>query len=108
MKVRSQAEEAEAAQYASDSWLAAERKFADAAGQLEEGDADDAKELGAEAEALYRQAELEAIKTHHLNEIWKLLKQADEMDVDDQAPKTLQRANDLAAQSENRKAWLKK
>ena len=75
MKVRSQAEDAEASQYANEAWLKAERKFADAAGQLEEGDADDAKELGAEAEALYQSAELEAIKTHHLNEIWKLLKQ---------------------------------
>jgi len=100
MKVRSQAEDAEASQYAKETWLAGERKFADAAGQLEEGDADDAKELGAEAEALFQSAELEAIKTHHLTEIWKLLKQAEEMDVDDQAPRTMKLAKDLATQSE--------
>jgi outer membrane protein OmpA-like peptidoglycan-associated protein len=100
MKVRSQASKAEAAQYAKESWLEAERKFADAAGQLEDGDADDAKELGAEAENLFRSAELEAIKTHHLTEIWKLLKQAEGMDVDDQAPRTMKLAKDLATQSE--------
>ncbi|MGB5874294.1 MAG: OmpA family protein [Bacteroidota bacterium] len=100
MKVRSQATEAEASLYAKETWLEAERKFADAAGQLEDGDADDAKELGVEAENLYRSAELEAIKTHHLTEIWKLLKQAEDMDVDDQAPRTMKLAKDLATQSE--------
>jgi len=100
LKARSQAIDAEASLYAKETWIAAERKFADAAGQLEEGDADDAKELGGEAETLYRSAELEAIKTHHLNEIWNLLKRADETDVDDQAPRTLKLANDLAAQAE--------
>ena len=100
LKARSQAIDAEASLYAKNTWAAAEERFADAAGQLEEGDADDAKELGGEAETLYRSAELEAIKTHHLNEIWDLLKRAEEMEVDEQAPRTLKRANDLAAQAE--------
>ena len=100
MKVRSQATAADAAIHAKETWLAAERKFADAAGQLEEGDADDAKELGAEAETLYRKAELEAIKTYHLGKVWDLLKQAETMDVGDQAPKTLKLAKDLLSESE--------
>jgi OOP family OmpA-OmpF porin len=100
MAARSKATAADASVHANKTWLEAERKFADAAGQLEEGDADDAKEIGAEAETLFRSAELEAIKTYHLNEVRKLLKQADETDVDDQAPKTLMLAKSLAAQSE--------
>jgi outer membrane protein OmpA-like peptidoglycan-associated protein len=100
MKVRSDALNANASDYAGDSWNEAEKKFTEAAIELEDGDVNEAKKIGGEAEILYRKAELEAIKTNYLNETWALLEQADNMDVKDRAPKTLQNAKELAAQAE--------
>ncbi len=86
--------------YAKELWLEAEKQFRDAAEQLEKGDKDDAYEESAKAVAIYRKAELSAIKTDLLDETRALLKKADDMDVDNKAPKTLERAKKLLAETE--------
>jgi len=100
IKVRADAMDAEAFKYAPREWANAEEKFKEAAKELEGGDVNAAKKKGAEATTLYRNAELAAIKANYLNETWDLLKQAERMDVKDQAPKTLQKAGELAQQAE--------
>lgn len=100
MKMRSDALNAKALDYAANSLKEAEAKFVEAAGILENGDVNKAKRTGGEAETLYRKAELEAIKASYLNETWELLQKADKMDVKDRAPKSLKRARDLASKAE--------
>jgi outer membrane protein OmpA-like peptidoglycan-associated protein len=86
--------------YAKELWLDAERQFREAAEQLEKGDRDDSYEESVKAIAIYRKAELSAIRTDLLAETRKLLKKADEMDVADKAPKTLKKAKSLLAEAE--------
>lgn len=100
IKVRMDAMDAEASKFAKEKWKKAEDKFREAARELEDGDVNNAKKKGAEATARYREAELEAIKANYLSETWNLLKKAEEMDVDEEAPKTLQKARELAQQAE--------
>ncbi|MFQ5628129.1 MAG: OmpA family protein [bacterium] len=100
LKARSDAMKAEAPSYTSRLWNEAEKKFAEAAGKLEDGDVKAAKKRADEAEKAFRQAELNAIKANYLAETWQLLKQAEEMKVKDQAPKTIRRAQDLIQQAE--------
>jgi outer membrane protein OmpA-like peptidoglycan-associated protein len=82
-----------------ENWNQAEETFKDAAMELEDGDSDDAKSLGKEAELLYRKAELKAIQTKFLKETWSLLKHAENMDVDRYAPITINKARNLAKKS---------
>jgi outer membrane protein OmpA-like peptidoglycan-associated protein len=100
MKARMDAQNTESARFSSKLWTEAEKKFNDAAGELEDGDLNSAKKKAGEAEILYRKAELDAIKTNYLDETRKLLKQADQLDVEDRAPKTLQLAQQLVKQAE--------
>lgn len=100
IKARSDANQAGAPQYSSKTWSQAETKFNAAARELEDGDVNAAKKRSGEAETIYRQAELEAIKVNYLNETWRLLKQAEEKDVKKYAPNTLKKAQDLVAHSE--------
>ena len=100
MKARTDAQYTGSPKFSSNLWTEAEKKFNDAAGELEDGDLNDAREEAAEAEKLYRQAELEAIKTNYLQETRELLKKADEKDVEDYAPKTLQLSQQLVKQAE--------
>ncbi|WP_439185032.1 OmpA family protein [Carboxylicivirga taeanensis] len=86
--------------YARELWLDAEKQFKEAAEQLGKGDRDDSYEASVEAIAIYRKAELSAIKTDLLAETRRLLKKADEMDVADKAPKTLKKAKSLLAEAE--------
>jgi len=99
-KARSDANNAEAAKYAGELWSKAEEKFAEAAKNLEDGDVNGAKKKSGEAETLYREAELAAIKTNYFQETWSLLAQADKMKVKDNAPKTLANAKSLIQQAE--------
>ncbi|MBN2426296.1 MAG: hypothetical protein JXB44_14825, partial [Calditrichaceae bacterium] len=85
MKARKDAQNTGSARFSSKLWTEAEKKFKDAANELEDGDVKDAREIAGEAEKLYRQAELEAIKANYLDETRGLLKQADQLDVDDYA-----------------------
>jgi outer membrane protein OmpA-like peptidoglycan-associated protein len=97
---RDDAANAGAPRFAPSMWKEAEEKFRDAARELEDGDVNDAKKRGGEAEELYRDAELAAIKANYLNETWSLLDQADDQDVDDKAPKTLELAEALVKRAE--------
>ena len=86
--------------YAKELWLDAEKQFREAAEQLEKGDRDDSYKESLKAIAIYRKAELSAIKTDLLDETLNILKKADEMDVADKAPKTLKKAKSLLAEAE--------
>lgn len=100
IKARKDAQFTESPQFASTLWTEAEKKFTEAAGTLENGDVNAARKRAGEAEKLYRQAELDAIKTNYLQETWALLKQAEQLKVKDHAPKTLLNAQQLAQQAE--------
>ena len=100
IKGRTDAEQAGAPEFSSKTWSEAESKFNEAARELEGGDINDAKKRSGEAETLYRNAELEAIKANYLNDTWTLLKKADEQDVRKFAPATLKQAQDFIASSE--------
>lgn len=99
-KARGDAISAGAPQYATDLWMKAEEKFRDAAETLERGDVNGAKRKSGEAETLFRQAELDAIKVNYLDDTRKLLAQAKQMKVDKKAGKTLRRAEQLLSQAE--------
>lgn len=86
--------------YAKELWLEAEKQFRKAAEELEKGDRDDSYKESVEAVEIYRKAELSAIKTDLLDETRNLLKKADEMNVEDKAPKTLEKAKRLLAETE--------
>ncbi len=100
LKARNDALKAKAPQYASESWQRAEEKFREAATELEDGDVNAAKRKAGDAETVYRQAELEAIKASYLTDTWQLLEEAKKLDVEEVAPKTLQRARELVKQAE--------
>jgi HEPN domain-containing protein len=100
MKARNDAQFTEAPKFAANLWKEAEGKFKDAAIELEGGDVNDAKEEAGEAETLYRKSELAAIKANYLDETRRLLKQADDSDVEDYAPKTLKLSQQLVKQAE--------
>jgi OmpA-OmpF porin, OOP family len=98
--LRTNALRSEAQDNARDSWKKAERKFEEAAKQLEEGDVNDAKKKAEEAGNIYRQAELAAIKTNYLDNTHDLLAKAEDSDVKDKAPVTLKKAKDLISRAE--------
>lgn len=98
MGARNDADSAGAQRYSAELWQKADQQFIDAAQELEDGNLKDAKDKGKEAETTYRAAELEAIKTNFLAPARDLLKKADEMDVKENAQKTLQNAWRLANQ----------
>jgi outer membrane protein OmpA-like peptidoglycan-associated protein len=93
---RDDAKDARATEFALELWNEAEEKFWDATTELENGDISYAKEYGKEAENIYRRAELEAIESHLLAEVRSLLIDAENEDVEYNAPKTLKKAKDLA------------
>lgn len=101
LDAREDALDANADQAAPERWKEAEEVFRDAARELEDGDSNDAKEEGAEAETLYRSAELHAIKTNILQSAYNLIDQAENVDADDNVPLTLNFAKTLIKQSEN-------
>ena len=100
LTLRSDALRADAQDNANESWQKAEKKFMEAAIQLEEGDVNDAKKKADEAGNIYRQAELTAIKIEYLDNTHSLLTKADDSDVNDKAPVTLKKAKDLIALAE--------
>jgi len=101
LAAREDASDANADQFAPERWKEAEDVFRDAARELEDGDSNDAKEEGAEAETLYRSAELHAIKSNILQSAYNLIDQAENVDADDNVPLTLNFAKSLIKQSEN-------
>lgn len=100
MQARTDAVSAEAPYHAADLWKQAEGKFSEAAVVLEKGNLNDAKKRSAEAEKIYRQAELEAIKTNYLAEAKRFLKEAEKVNAPDLAPKTYKKAQGLIKDAE--------
>jgi OOP family OmpA-OmpF porin len=100
MQARNDAQYSESAKFSSKLWTEAEKKFNEAAVELEDGDVNNARKKAGEAEKLYRQAEIDAIQTYYLQETRELLKKAESLDVEDNAPKTLQLAQQLVKQAE--------
>jgi len=76
---RNDANSAEASRFGPEVWKKAEAKFKEAARELENGDVNDAKRKGADAEKMYRLAELEPIKANYLTPAWTLLEKADRL-----------------------------
>lgn len=102
IEARADALKAEADTHDSNNYLEGERIFAEAVEHLESGDEVDAKKAAAQAGQYFRSAELYAIKVRILSGAWAILEKADEMEVAEEAPATLQLARKLAAESEER------
>jgi OmpA-OmpF porin, OOP family len=100
IKTREDAISARAESFAADEWSAAEREFDGAARRLEAGDLRGARRRAESAEALYRDAELAAIKAQYLSQTRALLAQAQQARVSRFAPLTLARAESLLEQAE--------
>ncbi len=100
IQARNDAFEADAAKFANKSWREAEEKFASAAMRLEDGNVNSARTRASDAEKLYRDAELAAIKANYLDETRRLISQADDDRVERYAPKTLEKAKTLLMQAE--------
>lgn len=97
---RADAVDAEAETFAPEIWQEAEAIFDTAARRLEAGDAEAARERSSEAQAVYDDAELAAIKAQHLSRTQALLAQAEQARVPRVAPQTFARAADLLRQAE--------
>ncbi len=102
LSARGDAIKAEAPAAAPKLFQRAERKLMDAAKKLEDGNVKKAKKMGIEAEKLYREAELKAIKNNLLAETWRILEEAKRMDVEKYAPVTYKKARELALEAEKR------
>jgi OOP family OmpA-OmpF porin len=100
LKTRDDALNADAPTFAVELWQDAEETFDDAARQLESGDIRDARESGDEAEGLYRDAELTAIKAQYLSQTRAILAEAEQRRVPRYAPATFARAEALLQQAE--------
>ncbi len=101
LEARDDAEAAEAPRVVAEAWRRGEDKFEEAARKMEGGDVNDARRRAEEAESLFRQAELDAIKVNYLQDTWDLLAQARESQVDKRAPRTFARAAELVRQAES-------
>jgi len=100
IEARDAALDAEAPLYAQELWEEAEDIFKNAATNLEDDDVDDAREYGTEAEQVYRQAELLAIKNGILGEAREAVQLAREQKADEWAYRTFTDARNLLAQTE--------
>lgn len=100
LEARDDAEAAEAPSVVAEVWRRGEERFEQAARQMEGGDVGDARRDAEEAESLFRQAELEAIKATYLQDTWELLGRARESKVDERAPRTFARAEELVREAE--------
>ncbi len=97
---RDDAETAEAARYAAELWEKAEQRFGEAARSLEGGNVNRAKKRAEEAVPLFRDAELNAIKSNFFDETRALLERARKDRTERYAPETLARSQDLLSQAE--------
>lgn len=100
LKTRADATNADAATFAAELWAEAGESFDSAARRLEDGDIRGARGRADEAELLFRDAELTAIKAQYLSQTRALLAQADQARVPRLAPKTYERARALLAEAE--------
>ena len=100
LEARSDALIAEAPQYSDELWTDASEEFAKAAEALEDGNVKRAQKRGDEAQLLFREAELDAIKTNFFEETRVLLARAEKERVKKYAPVTLARSESLLAEAE--------
>ena len=100
IKTRDDAAAANAETFASTQWQQAEQLFDGSARRLESGDIRGTRSRADQAEALYRDAELIAIKAQYLSQTRALLAQAEQARVPRFAPRTFARAQELLAQAE--------
>jgi outer membrane protein OmpA-like peptidoglycan-associated protein len=100
IETRDDAVRAEAESFALALWQEAESSFDNAARRLEAGNINAARERAADAESMYRDAELTAIKAQYLSQTRALLVQAEQARVPRYAPRTYQHAASLLQQAE--------
>ncbi|MBN1238669.1 MAG: OmpA family protein [Gammaproteobacteria bacterium] len=100
IKTRDDAASASADTFAGEMWVEAEETFTNAMRRLESGDIRGARSRAEEAEALYRDAELTAIKAQYLSQTRALIAQAEQARVPRYAPKTFAKAEELMLQAE--------
>jgi outer membrane protein OmpA-like peptidoglycan-associated protein len=100
LKTRADATNADAATFAAELWAEAGESFDSAARRLENGDIRGARSRADEAEVLFRDAELTAIKAQYLSQTRALLAEAEQARVPRLAPKTYERARSLLAEAE--------
>jgi OmpA-OmpF porin, OOP family len=100
LKTRDDALNADAPTFATDLWEDAERAFGSAAWRLESGEVRDARASADQAEGLYRDAELTAIKAQYLSQTRAILAEAEQARVPRYAPVTFARAQALLRQAE--------
>lgn len=100
IKTRDDARNADAPTFAPAIWLEAEQAFEEAASRLEYGNIRQTREASDEAEVLFRDAELTAIKAQYLSQTRALLLQAEQLRAPRYAPRTFARAQDLYQQAE--------
>lgn len=87
--------------YAPEFYNEAAELFRDAAIEVEDGDLEDARDKGSEAEQLFRKAELKSIKDKILNDARNSIAEAGEIDAEDHCPQTFNYAKGLLANVEN-------
>lgn len=100
IKARNDASNAQAEKMAAKEWATAEKKFIDATKTLETSNIKRARDRADEAEKIYRDAELIAIKAAYLNKTKVLIDKARKERVHRYAPKTLEHAEQLLAMAE--------
>jgi OmpA-OmpF porin, OOP family len=100
IKTRADATNANAATFATELWREAGERFDSAARRLESGDIRGARSRADEAEALFRDAELTAIKAQYLSQTRALLAEAEQARVPRLAPRTYEKARSLLAEAE--------
>jgi outer membrane protein OmpA-like peptidoglycan-associated protein len=100
LRTREDALAVDAARNAAEAWQKAEQRFYEAATDVESGDVRAAQRHGAEAEVLYRAAELAAVKGSILDEARTLIARAEDEKVDRWAPRTFEAARRFLAQAE--------
>lgn len=99
-EARQDALEADVQNFAAEEWRSAEKELVSAAKRLESGNEKRALSTAAKAEAIYRRAELDAIKKNYLSETQTLVAQLEEEKVERFAPKTMALAKDLLQKAE--------
>jgi OOP family OmpA-OmpF porin len=100
IKTRADAANANAATFAAELWTEAGESFDSAARRLESGDIRGARGRADEAEVLFRDAELTAIKAQYLSQTRALLAEAEQARVPRLAPRTYEKARSLLAEAE--------
>ncbi|MEQ8858129.1 MAG: OmpA family protein [Pseudomonadales bacterium] len=100
LEARADAVSAEAERYAPELWRDAEETLTEAAARLERGRENSADREAADADGLYRDAELTAIQANYLNETRSLLETADDLRAKRYAPISFERARELLAEAE--------